>query len=114
MNIEIVDFYPVSKKKSRKHIGTLHAYIWVNGPDNKPLLAFDIRGIEVHRSKAGGYFFNLPKRKSYDPQEKKSVTYDILSFQDPSHKQQLIDFLHKEGKALIADKLDLSDHKKGK
>ena len=103
MNIDIIDFYPGKKPKDKKYVGTLHVYL-----EDYDL---DVRGVDVKRY-GDKIFYNLPKRKTWDPEQKKVITFDVLSFTDPKKKELLISQLREKATDLVFQRLSARhDHK---
>lgn len=100
MKFEFVEFYPFIQTKDRKPrniVGTLHIY----AIDCK----LDIRGISV-TMRGKSLFFNLPHYRTIDAETGEPVTYPHLRWQDQSVHREMMNFLHKEVKPLIRERLN--------
>lgn len=87
MKVEIVGFYKNTDKKT-KIKGTLHVY----------LVDFDldIRGIAVHKGAKGGWFYQMPGRKTLDAETKEMVWYPHISFSDKQIHDEMIQSIIQE------------------
>lgn len=104
INIEFVEFYPFEKKKTKKNgwvnIGTVHIYLID--------YEMDIRGIVVIQ-KGKNFRFNCPHFMTYDPEEKRKVTYPHIRFTNEAKHKALMDFLHQKALKHVKEKLNFTN-----
>jgi hypothetical protein len=97
MKIEIVEFYKNEKNSGSGTLkGTLHAFF----PDD----GIDLRGIPVSIVR-GRVWIGFPSRQAYDPDEKKVVTYPIISFLDQKKQTAFRKSIVEEGRKFLEKKL---------
>ncbi len=97
MKFELVDFYPATEPRFKKNaVGTVHIYAID--------CQLDIRGILVTKH-GKGLFFNFPHFRAVDSETKQEVRYPLLGWTNESTQKEMMDFLHKEVKPIILEKM---------
>lgn len=97
MKFEFVEFYKfpdTTKNKSCK--GTVHLYF----VDQK----MDVRGIMVSLNGKSMYFM-MPHMYTFDLETNKKVRYPVISWVDEKAYKEIFDFLQKEVKPIILERL---------
>ena len=102
MKFQLVEFYPIetpkSKKKSKRVvIGTVHLYLID--------IQLDIRGIKVSQD-GKKIFFHFPHLCAIDSDTKELVRYPVFRFADNKIHEEMLDFLFKQVKPIILEKLN--------
>lgn len=101
MKFEFVEFYETPKNFAKKGLlGTLHLYCIDCG--------LDIRGIRVTKS-GKGIFFRFPHFKTLDKDTGLSVSYPLIRWTKEETQKEMLDFLHKEVKPKILERLKNKD-----
>jgi hypothetical protein len=97
MKFEFVEFYPaVPPKKNKNFMGTLHIYLID--------VELDIRGISVIRH-GKNLFFNFPHFWAIDVETEQEARYPVVRFASDPRQQAMIDFLQKDCKPIILERL---------
>jgi hypothetical protein len=97
MNIEIVEFYPLSRDDTKQELkGSMHVYL--------SDFQLDLRGIHVYRKK-NYWFFRLPQQWTVDPDTGEKNFFPVISFVSKDQNDQLIDSIRKAGIEYIEEKV---------
>jgi len=98
MRFEFVDFYPLTSKRHKNVVGTIHIYAID--------CELDIRGIVVVVN-GNSIFFNLPHYRAVDEQTKALVRYPHIRWTNQATHKEMMDFLHQTVKPEIRKRLNL-------
>lgn len=103
MRFELVDFYPVSKKlppKNKNVLGTVHLYSIDNNMDFRGIIV-----IKTNNKSNPSVIFRFPSGIAFDEETGKKVHYPYYGFTNADHHKEMLDFLHKEVKPTILEKI---------
>lgn len=100
MKFELVDFYPITDKNrgncNKNFLGTVHLYIID--------CQFDLRGIRVCRQ-GKKIYFHLPHVVGNDHETGEKIRYPVFRFTNQKDHEEMMDFLHKEVKPTVFEKI---------
>lgn len=103
MNIEILEFYEVSRNDEKKILlGTIRVRLTD--------LGIDILGIYITR-KNKSFYFNMPSRLGKDHVTKKSITYPVFVFSERDNQRKFMNSLIKKGTDYLNDYLNGKNQK---
>jgi len=94
MDIEIVEYYPITKN-GQKGTGTFHVYVIDYG--------IDIRGMRLSRNKDVWHIL-FPTKTTYDNEEKKEVSFPVFQFTDKEKNESFRMLCKEKLKEYLLDK----------